>query len=209
MTRRDLPLAALALALSACADGCEDETFEVDVCGSPREGSIDSVEVGRGLTAIYMPFASGDTVHLIQANNLLFTLPIRYRFTGSDVPACVLQEATVRGCPGGVSCADGPIQLGRAKVPLWTYPEEDGSFETRALHVVLEGGDPDHGGRLELRAEAAGQTIDVALFVDEVPQDGAPPIDAVPPIDGGDDPIDAAPPIDAASVDASPADAGP
>jgi hypothetical protein len=203
MTLRDSLISAFAvLVLTSCGGGCDDELPEEDVCANPRAGTIESVQVGRGLTAIFMPLAEDQPVHLIQGDQLLFMLPVRYRFTGSDIPACVDQRASLRGCPGGVTCADGPIELARSVAPLWTYPEEedeeDAARETKALYLVLTGGDPDPGGRLELHAEVAGHTLDVGLWVEEAGPDA--------PADAAVVPVDAAPPADA-SVDAAPPDA--
>jgi hypothetical protein len=168
-----------ALGLAACSKGCGEDLPDPDVCSGPRAGSVETAALGAADEVGFTPYQGGDVVRLIFTDDGEATLPIEFRLTGSDVPACVDHRTELFGCPAGEACADGLTSHVVLNAPLHTYPigddEEGPERETQTLYLRLErDNEPPDGARLELVSQIAGIDVSVQLWLEEPGPDATP-----------------------------------
>jgi hypothetical protein len=186
-------LAAAVGVLSGCGGSC-NSVPEPDACTLPVGDGVSEVLMGPGEAPAFVPFADEDVVEIRFGPQGGAMIPVRFRLSGSHVPSCVEQSLTVKSCPAGTPCPDGPRELLREVVPLHTYDIGDGVRETKALYLIFDPDDEPHAGdAVELVGEVAGFPIERRLWIFERGPDGGA-------ADAGE--TDAAA-IDASTVDAS------
>lgn len=196
MKRSALWLAAVLLNATGCGGGC-NQPFVTDSCDTPAAGSAVSLEIGSVESGPFMPWVDGTVAHVVYGSQGGTMIPVALRLRGPDVPGCLVQDTRVLRYTD-----DALIDLSSS--PLRTYAEDDGTRTTKSIYLVMSY-DTQLGDAVRIRANAAGQSAELVVFVDHV---GSP--DAAVP-DGGpqDAQPDAAAPRDAAMLDAGPDSAVP
>lgn len=127
---------ALAASLASLGPG---EDPEPDSCLFGDTGSISSIELGRGTFDDLDPFEpidDGATVDIIQGGQGSSMYEVRYRLSGTEVPACVEHESILFTCATGSESCD--TELARVDVPLRTYGDVQTST-TKSLFLILGG----------------------------------------------------------------------
>jgi hypothetical protein len=115
-----------------------------DACDHPADVAADSVEIGTGDDAAFVPIHDGDVIQPIHGPQGGTMIPILLHFTGANTPACVTQS-TVLWRPtadlGGPTADLGNFHedLATSSSPLKTYAQPDGSFLTKPNYLIFSG----------------------------------------------------------------------
>jgi hypothetical protein len=126
---------------------------EPDRCATPSDGSITSVEIGRGGSGPFVPLSFGDLVDVTTGGQGFSMTAIRCRIRGTHLPACIRQRTGAAARP--LTSDDWN------EVPLKTYPQADGSRVTKEFWFILQ-----VPLWFRLTGEVAGQTVAVDLRSD-------------------------------------------
>src|SRR5690606_13718966 len=135
-----------------------------DVCSGARAGTVDGAEMGDGEGAGFRGYEDGERVNFVFNDAGDATLPMVFRLTGSDVPACVEHRSSLTSCPADATCSpEERTTHVEIIAPLHTYPlEAGGGRETHTLFLRLErDNEPLLGAALFLTSTIAG--IDLAV----------------------------------------------
>lgn len=144
----------------ASAGGCGPGIPPVDSCENPiRAGTIQQIEVGENDEDEFRVVAPGGTLTKEVGGQGFTMLPVRFRFSGSEVPECLEVEArvTVRGESAVVSTYQ-----------LRTYGDDQTVRDTEPLYLILDRQSYFGDGELTVRSLNAEYTLQFKF-------DGEPP----------------------------------
>ncbi len=138
-----------------------------DTCMMAANGAIATLEVGSGDSGTFQPFTDGQVIEFAHGGQGATMLPIRLRFGGTMLPACVQETSSITAHGTTVASDANPVK---------TYDAGDGTRTTKAIYLVIGFDEPQAGSIITVTATAGGQTVMRQLQVA-----GVPLPDAMPP----------------------------
>jgi hypothetical protein len=145
-----------AITAASCGGGAPPP----DSCDTPGKiGAIQTIEVGENAEE-FRPFAPGAVVPIVVGGQGISMLPLRFRFTGQDVPECL--EVGLVITRFGASTSTMTFQLN-------TYGDDQSRRDTETLFIVLDR--ETYYGDAILAVVALGTRYDFAFeFAGDIPE---------------------------------------